>query len=80
MHFVYLLRSEIYPGQTYIGLTANVQARLRKHNEGGCVHTSKYKPWKLVTYLAFTTREQAAEFEAYLKTGSGRAFAKKHLW
>ncbi len=80
MHFVYLLRSEIYPEQIYTGLTSNVRMRLKKHNEGGCPHTSKYKPWKLVTYIAFSSRDQAAEFERYLKSGSGRAFANKRLW
>jgi hypothetical protein len=29
--------------------------------------------------LAFRAREQAAEFERYLKTHSGRAFAAKHF-
>jgi predicted GIY-YIG superfamily endonuclease len=80
MHYVYLLRSDSDPYQTYIGLTDKIDARLKKHNEGGSPHTAKYKPWKLVTYVAFSTRDQAAEFESYLKSGSGRAFAKKHLW
>ena len=80
MHYVYLIRSIADPVQTYIGLTDDLKSRLNKHNEGGSPHTSKHKPWKLVTYLAFSSREQAAEFEAYLKSGSGRAFAKKRLW
>ena len=52
----------------------------KKHNEGGSPHTSKYKPWHLVTYLAFSTRQKATTFETYLKSGSGRAFAAKRLW
>lgn len=80
MHYVYLIRSIPNPDQTYIGLTDDLEIRLNKHNEGGSPHTSKYKPWELVTYLAFSSQEQAAEFEAYLKSGSGRAFAKKRLW
>ena len=80
MHYVYLIRSILNPDQTYIGLADDLKTRLNKHNEGGSLHTSKYKPWKLVTYLAFSSREQAAEFETYLKSGSGRAFAKKRLW
>ena len=43
MHYVYLLKSEAFPSETYIGLTADLQARIKKHNEGGCSHTSKYK-------------------------------------
>jgi predicted GIY-YIG superfamily endonuclease len=80
MHYVYLLRSESNPEQTYIGLTDDLKARLGKHNEGGSPHTAKFRPWNLVTYLAFSTRDQAAEFERYIKSGSGRAFAARHLW
>ena len=80
MYYVYLLRSESEPSQTYIGLTDDLKVRLNKNNEGGSPHTAKFRPWELVTYLAFTTREQASEFERYLKTGSGRGFAKRHLW
>ena len=80
MHYVYLIRSQQHSEKTYIGLTSDLKMRLAKHNEGGCPHTAKYKPWSLQTYLAFSTRQQAAEFESYLKSGSGRAFAKKRLW
>ncbi|MEP2775301.1 MAG: GIY-YIG nuclease family protein [Luteolibacter sp.] len=80
MHYVYLLRSESHPDQAYIGLTSDLRMRIAKHNEGGSPHTSKYRPWNLITYLAFATREKASDFEAYLKSGSGRAFAKKRLW
>jgi predicted GIY-YIG superfamily endonuclease len=80
MFYVYLLRSESAPEQTYIGLTDNLRARIAKHNEGGSPHTAKFRPWKLACYLAFPTRAQAADFESYLKSGSGRAFARKRLW
>lgn len=53
MHYVYLIRSIPAPEQTYIGLTEDLKSRLKKHNEGGSPHTSKYKPWKLQTYLVF---------------------------
>jgi predicted GIY-YIG superfamily endonuclease len=53
---------------------------MAKHNEGGSPHTAIYKAWSLVNYLAFSSRQQAANFEAYLKSGSGRAFAAKRLW
>ncbi|TAG07486.1 MAG: GIY-YIG nuclease family protein [Verrucomicrobia bacterium] len=41
--------------------------------------THKYVPWKLVTYLEFSMREQASTFESYLKSGSGRVIAAKRL-
>jgi putative endonuclease len=80
MHYVYLIRSQSHPDEAYIGLSSDLKARITKHNEGGSPHTAKFKPWQLVTYCAFSTREQAAAFESYLKSGSGRAFANKRLW
>jgi predicted GIY-YIG superfamily endonuclease len=80
MHYVYMIRSQVHPVETYIGLTSDLKLRMAKHNEGGSPHTAKYKPWSLVNYLAFSSRQQAANFEAYLKSGSGRAFAAKRLW
>jgi predicted GIY-YIG superfamily endonuclease len=80
VHYVYLLQSLSHPNQRYIGLTSDLKARLAKHNAGGVPHTSKFTPWKLGTYVAFSTREQASQFELYLKSGSGRAFASRHLW
>jgi len=79
MHYVCLIRSLNSPEQKYIGLTDNLKARLKKHNEGGSPHTAKFKPWVLHTYLAFSTRKQASSFEAYLKSHSGKAFACKRL-
>jgi putative endonuclease len=60
--------------------TSNLKVRLKKHNEGGSMHTSKYKPWDLVAYIAFDSEEKALSFEKYIKVGSGHAFAKKRLW
>ena len=80
MKYVYLLQSVTYPKQRYVGLTHNLQQRLATHNEGGSPHTSKFAPWRLVTAIRFDNDQRAFAFEQYLKTGSGRAFAAKHLW
>jgi len=80
MQYVYLIRSQSHPQQSYIGITTDLKKRMATHNNGGSVHTSKFKPWKLVTYVAFSEDSKALAFETYLKTGSGRAFAKKRLW
>ncbi|MCK1281753.1 GIY-YIG nuclease family protein [Bradyrhizobium sp. 61] len=80
MHYVYLLESDAFGGQRYIGLTANLKKRLADHNAGKSPHTSKYMPWRLVTYVAFSNIEKARAFERYLKSGSGHAFAKKRFW
>ena len=80
MYYVYLLQSITHPEQRYIGFTANLKARFRQHNEAVSGHTAKYKPWRLVAYFAFADEQRARQFEFYLKTGSGNAFAKKRLW
>jgi len=80
MFYVYLLESKAYPERRYIGTTANLKARLSEHNAGKSPHTAKFKPWRLVTYLAFSEQVKAAAFETYLKSGSGHAFARKRLW
>ncbi len=79
MIYVYLLQSIYYPNETYIGLTADLRARLAAHNAGRSPHTAKFRPWRLVTYVAFSNKEKAIAFEQYLKTASGRAFANKRL-
>jgi len=79
MKYVYLLESVQYPDQNYVGLADDVLARLETHNAGGSPHTAKFKPWRLVTYLAFSEADKAVQFERDMKTHSGRAFAKKRL-
>ncbi len=80
MYYIYLIRSLRFPSKTYIGFTKNLEQRLRCHNSGGSVHTARYRPWKLVVYLSFENEKKAIAFEKYLKSQSGRAFAKKRLW
>ena len=80
MHYVYLLVSEVDRNRRYVGVTSDLRVRLLDHNGGKSPHTSKHRPWKLVTYVAFSDQGQALEFEKYLKSGSGHAFARKRLW
>jgi putative endonuclease len=78
-HYVYLLESAAHPVHFYVGLTSELKTRLSAHNAGKVPHTAKHRPWKLKTAIAFRDRARAAAFETYLKTSSGRAFAKKRL-
>ena len=80
MIYVYLLESKISPDQRYVGLTTDLKRRFADHNAGKSPHTSKFMPWRLVTYIAFQDQAKATTFERYLKSGSGHAFAKRHLW
>ncbi len=79
MKTVYLLQSTPHPSQYYVGLAGNVDDRLQQHNRGESLHTAKYRPWKLIVTVQFADDHKAHAFERYLKTGSGRAFAKRHF-
>jgi predicted GIY-YIG superfamily endonuclease len=77
--YVYLLVSETDPVPHYVGLTDDLKDRLRRHNTGEVTHTAKHRPWKVEVALAFNDRTKASDFEVYLKSHSGRAFAKRHF-
>jgi len=77
--YVYILRSCSNPDRYYIGMTEDLNDRLKTHNAGGCKHTFKFIPWRIETALAFALKEKAVAFEKYIKSHSGREFAKKHF-
>ena len=77
--FVYVLNSTADPTRYYTGLTSNVRARLADHNEGRCAYTATGRPWRVIVVVAFADEGRATEFEQYLKSGSGCAFAKRHF-
>ena len=79
MHYVYILESIATPGHYYIGYTAQLRDRVKKHQADVSSHAAKFRPWKLKLYLAFESKESALAFEQYLKSGSGRAFCKRHF-
>lgn len=78
MKYVYILES-LDRLHHYTGVTDDLRKRLEKHNNGEVPHTSKFKPWGIKTYVAFSDPERALAFERYLKSASGRAFAIKRL-
>jgi len=77
--FVYVLESEAVSGRHYTGLSSDPVARLDRHNAGLSIHTRKFRPWKLLVSIEFADTSTATRFERYLKTGSGRAFARRHF-
>tara|TARA_Y100000588_G_C13312821_1_gene526417 strand:- start:112 stop:378 length:267 start_codon:yes stop_codon:yes gene_type:complete len=77
MYFIYVLKSLHSPGRVYRGYTSDLEARLNHHNQGKCRDTAKHKPWQLKMYVVFDSQELARDFERYLKSGSGRAFAAR---
>ncbi|MFC1807435.1 GIY-YIG nuclease family protein [Candidatus Omnitrophota bacterium] len=78
MYYVYIIQSQ-KDKSYYTGLTKDIEARLQKHNSGEVEYTAIKCPFKLVWYCCFENKLKALQFEKYLKSGSGFAFARKRL-
>jgi putative endonuclease len=76
---VYILKSKTDPTRYYTGLTSCLADRLEAHNAGRVPHTANGKPWVIDVAVEFAGETRARAFEKYLKSGSGCAFAKRHL-
>ena len=66
-------------GSRYIGITQDLKRRIDEHNNGGAKYSSSKRPYKLIWYSVFASKEKAYKFERYLKVGSGHAFVGKHI-
>lgn len=77
MWYVYILKC--CDNKLYTGCTLDLVTRMKKHQAGYVKSTEKRRPLKLVSYVVFEDKYKAYEFEKYLKSGSGRAFSKRHL-
>ena len=78
-YYVYIIRSVRFQDTIYVGCTTNVKKRIATHNAGSSTHTSKDHPWELVVSITFQGKDKAGQFERYLKSHSGRSFARKRL-
>ncbi|USO02587.1 MAG: GIY-YIG nuclease family protein [Alphaproteobacteria bacterium] len=79
MYYVYFIQSINHSKRHYVGLTTDLKRRMTDHNSGLSIHTNKFRPWKIISYIAFVDRSKAEKFEIYLKTASGKAFARKRF-
>jgi predicted GIY-YIG superfamily endonuclease len=79
MYYVYLLESLGNSDIHYVGFTSDLKTRLASHNAGQNASTAPSRPWSLAGYIAFPDEHKALTFEKYLKSGSGRTFAKCHF-
>ena len=79
MYYAYILQSISHPAKFYYGSTRDLKKRVEVHNRGGNVSTKPNRPWKLVWYGAFEAEATSMDFERYLNTASGKAFARKRL-
>jgi len=78
MHSVYILQSPT-DQRLYVGLTNDIERRIKEHNNGKVNATRNSMPLELLAQFTFNNRKKAEDFERYLKTGSGRAFISKRV-
>lgn len=71
MFYVYLLKS-LKDNNYYIGQTNNVERRLSVHNLGQVQSTKYRRPFKLVGYQPYDTRNEARWVEYNLKNHSDK--------
>ena len=76
-YYVYILRCA--GGKYYTGCTKDLNDRLSCHQRGSVPATKSQRPVELITYIAFSDKYKAFEYEKYLKTGSGRAVMHKRF-
>ncbi len=76
MYYVYSLKCK---DGYYIGYTKDLKNRFKRHKSGGSIATRDRRPLSLDFYFATADKHKALKLEKYLKSGSGRAFTKKHL-
>lgn len=78
MAYVYVLRSEL-DHKLYIGLTADLDRRIKEHNSGRVAATRMRRPLKLAYVERFEQHGEAAKREQFLKSGAGRVFLRTKL-
>ena len=77
MWIVYILKCA--DGKFYTGCTSHLDDRIKRHHAGEVPSTKNRLPVILITYIVFSEKQKAYDFEKYLKTGSGRAVMAKRL-
>lgn len=75
MYFVYAL-SSLKEKRIYVGMSSDVERRIKEHNAGQVFSTKGYRPWMLIHKEEVGTRQEARNREKYLKSGVGKEWLK----
>jgi putative endonuclease len=75
--FVYILFSE-KRSRYYVGQTADIEKRLKRHNRGIVPSTRGGIPWKLVLQIAVDSRSKAIQLEKRIKKRGAKRFIDDH--
>ena len=81
MYYLYVLYNpDSNSKQFYIGVTQNIQKRIKQHKEHKSLWTSKFGDWKFVYCEIYLTFEDAQNREMKLKNhGKGFSELKKRI-
>ena len=78
-HYTYILKSISFP-KTYVGITENVQTRLKEHNSGKTKSTKAFAPYFVLHFETNNSRIEARKREKYFKSGVGREWIKRKFF
>ncbi|WP_422105598.1 GIY-YIG nuclease family protein [Winogradskyella sp.] len=78
MFYVYVLYSSDFE-RYYVGISTNIQRRLKGHNSAKVISTKAFRPWAIVHFESFPTRIEARHREKYLKSAAGRRWRKLNI-
>jgi len=78
MYFVYILRSR-KDNNVYIGITSDIERRLKQHNSGKNLSTKYRTPFDLIYSEKTKNRVDARNREKYFKSGVGREWIRDNM-
>ncbi len=58
----------------YVGITKNLEDRMKRHNGGHNISTVSHAPFRLIYKEVFPSYNEARKKEKFLKSGVGRKF------
>ncbi len=76
--YVYAIRS-IIDNRVYVGISSDVEARLKYHNLGKVFSTKGYRPWEILYKEFIGSRIDARKREKYFKSGCGKEYLKSKI-
>jgi putative endonuclease len=78
MFYVYILQS-LKDNNLYVGMTSDLENRIKRHNSGYGQSTKNRAPFELIHVEEVETREEARRREKFFKSGIGREIVKSLL-
>jgi len=78
MFYTYVIKSISFD-YYYKGFCEDITKRLEQHNSGSTSSNKKYRPFRLVYFETFETKEEAIKREKHFKSAAGRRYLKNKI-